>query len=118
MAIFLAEAAAALDDDRLRATAIGAIRHATTHAERVRTDGLHEGRLGIAYAAARVAARTGSEAARDGRPRRAARLAARAAVGAPDVSDGAAGDRARARGARGPLDEPGCSSGGGSSATS
>ena len=105
VAIFLAEAAAALDDDRLRATAIGAIRHATTHADRVGTGGLHEGRLGIAYAAARVAACTGSEAARED---------ARVVVGgwrepgdALDVSDGAAGAALALLALAGPLEEPG-----------
>ena len=105
VAIFLAEAAAALDDDRLRATAIGAIRHATTHADRVGTGGLHEGRLGIAYAAARVAACTGSEAARED-----ARVVVggwREPGGALDVSDGAAGAALALLALAGPLEEPG-----------
>lgn len=56
--LFLAEAGAILDDHRLRATAVGAIRHALDHAARVNPearDGLYTGPIGIAYAAARVA---------------------------------------------------------------
>ena len=58
MALFLAEAGVKLDDDRLRATALGAIHHALAHAGRVdpkARDGLYTGPIGIAYAAARVA---------------------------------------------------------------
>lgn len=63
VALFLAEAAAALGDARLGRTARGALRHALDHAERTHGDGLHMGRPGIAYAAARVAAVLDSELA-------------------------------------------------------
>lgn len=56
--VFLAEAAVKLDDDRLRATALGAIRHAVEHAGDVSPedrDGLYLGQIGIAYSAMRVA---------------------------------------------------------------
>jgi lantibiotic biosynthesis protein len=58
VALFLAEAGARMDDDRIRATALGAVRHALDHADRIRPerrDGLYLGQIGIAYAAARVA---------------------------------------------------------------
>jgi lantibiotic biosynthesis protein len=58
VALFLAEAATRLDDDRLGATALGAIRHALDHADRINPelgDGLYLGPIGVAYAAARVA---------------------------------------------------------------
>jgi lantibiotic modifying enzyme len=58
VALFLAEAGTRLDDDRLRATAIGAIRQALDHADRIHPglrDGLYLGSIGVAYAAARVA---------------------------------------------------------------
>jgi lantibiotic modifying enzyme len=55
VALFLAEAAAALGDARLGAIARGALRHALDHAERIDDDGQHTGPPGIAYAAARVA---------------------------------------------------------------
>jgi lantibiotic modifying enzyme len=90
VAIFLAEAATALDDDHLRTTAFGALRHALTHSERVPHDGLYAGRVGIAYAAARVAARTGSEAAHEG-ARAILRGWRRSGGGAPGVLDGTAG---------------------------
>ena len=64
MALFLAEAGARLDDDRLRATALGAIRLALDHADRIDPqvrDGLYSGRIGVAYAAARVAGLLGAE---------------------------------------------------------
>ena len=58
VALFLAEAGARLDDDRLRTTSEGAIRHALDHADRIdpaSRDGLYSGLIGIAYAAARAA---------------------------------------------------------------
>jgi lantibiotic biosynthesis protein len=58
VALFLAEAATSLDDDRLRSTAFGAIRQALDHADRINPglrDGLYLGPIGVAYAAARVA---------------------------------------------------------------
>lgn len=58
VALFLAEAGARLDDHRLRVTALGAIRLALDHADRLDPrvrDGLYAGPVGIAYAAARVA---------------------------------------------------------------
>jgi lantibiotic modifying enzyme len=58
VALFLAEAATKLDDDELRAAALGAIRHSLDHARRIRPehrDGLYLGWIGVAYAAARVA---------------------------------------------------------------
>jgi lantibiotic modifying enzyme len=63
VALFLAEAGARLDDDSLRATALGAIRLALDQADRVDRqvrDGLYGGSIGIVYAAARVAALLGS----------------------------------------------------------
>jgi lantibiotic modifying enzyme len=69
VALFLAEAAVALDDDRMRATAVGATRHALEHADRVdpkARDGLYAGSIGIAYAAARVAHLLGDEVALTG----------------------------------------------------
>jgi lantibiotic modifying enzyme len=66
VALFLAEAAAALDDARLRAVARGALRHALHHAHRARGDGLYSGAAGIACAAARVAIVLGCEEARCG----------------------------------------------------
>ena len=56
VALFLAEAAARLGEPRLRATALGAIRLSLEQAGRLETDGLYAGRLGVAYAAVRVAA--------------------------------------------------------------
>lgn len=64
MALFLAEAATKLDDERLRTTALGAIRHALDHADRINPelrDGLYLGPIGVACAAARIAALLGSE---------------------------------------------------------
>jgi lantibiotic modifying enzyme len=58
VALFLAEAASQLDDAHLRATALGAIRLALDHAGRIDPkahDGLYDGRVGIAYAASRIA---------------------------------------------------------------
>jgi lantibiotic modifying enzyme len=58
VALFLSEAASALDEPRLRTVALGAIRHALDHADRIAPDardGLYVGPIGIAYAAARVA---------------------------------------------------------------
>jgi lantibiotic modifying enzyme len=55
IALFLAEAAARLDEPRLRATALSAIRLSLEQAGRLGRDGLHAGRLGVAYAASRVA---------------------------------------------------------------
>ncbi|MEA2131730.1 MAG: lantibiotic biosynthesis protein, partial [Solirubrobacteraceae bacterium] len=60
-ALFLAEAAAALDDAGLREVARGALRHALHHARSAAGDGLHSGVPGIAYAAARVADALGCE---------------------------------------------------------
>jgi lantibiotic biosynthesis protein len=56
--LFLAEAGTRLDDNRLRATALGAIRHALDHADRIDPelrDGLYLGWIGVAHAAARSA---------------------------------------------------------------
>ena len=64
VALFLAEAAAALEDERLRATALGAIRLALDHAERIDPevrDGLYAGPVGIAHAAVRVGERLAAE---------------------------------------------------------
>jgi lantibiotic biosynthesis protein len=64
VALFLAEAGARLDDDCLRETALGAIRLALEHADRIDPhvrDGLYGGRIGIVYAAARVAGLLGAE---------------------------------------------------------
>lgn len=69
VALFLADAAVRLDDDRLRATALGAIRHALDHADRIAPkvrDGLYAGQIGIAYAAARVARSIASEVPQEG----------------------------------------------------
>ena len=63
VALFLAEAAAALGDARLERSAHGALRHALEHAGRIAGDGLHAGPPGIAYAAARVATALDSEPA-------------------------------------------------------
>jgi lantibiotic modifying enzyme len=64
VALFLAEAGARLRDDRLQATAGGAIRLALDHADRTSRrsrDGLYSGLVGIAYAAERVAHLLGAE---------------------------------------------------------
>jgi lantibiotic biosynthesis protein len=64
VALFLAEAGSRLDDDRLRTTAVGAIRHALDHADRIPPelrDGLYQGPIGVAYAAARAAGLLDSE---------------------------------------------------------
>jgi lantibiotic modifying enzyme len=61
VALFLAEAAAMLDDARLGRAAHGALRHALEHARRIEGDGLHAGLPGIAYAAARVSIALDSE---------------------------------------------------------
>ena len=61
VALFLAEAAARLDEPRLRATALGASRLSLEQAGRLERDGLYAGRLGVAYAAVRVAALHGAE---------------------------------------------------------
>ncbi len=64
VALFLAEAGARLDDDRLLTTARGAIRLALDHADRIDPqvrDGLYSGSIGVAYAAARVAGLLGTE---------------------------------------------------------
>lgn len=90
VALFLAEASVQLGDDHLRRTALGALRHAATHADQLTHDGLYAGRLGIAYAAARVAARTGSEEAREA-ARDVLRGWQRAGAGSADVFDGMAG---------------------------
>jgi lantibiotic modifying enzyme len=66
VAVFLAEAAAALDDARLRTVALGALRHALHHAHGAGGDGLHSGVPGIAYAAARVATALGCDEAHSG----------------------------------------------------
>jgi len=58
VALFLAEADAKLGDDSLRAAALGAIRLALDHANRIDPqvrDGLYGGLIGITYAASRVA---------------------------------------------------------------
>jgi lantibiotic modifying enzyme len=60
-ALFLAEAAAALDDAGLRKVARGALRHALHHARGAGGEGLHSGVPGIAYAAARAAVALGCE---------------------------------------------------------
>ncbi len=64
VALFLAEAGVRLDDDSLRATALGAIALALEQAGRIEPqlrDGLYGGSIGIAYAAARVAGLLGAE---------------------------------------------------------
>jgi len=64
VALFLAESGARLDDERLRATALGAIRLALDEAGAIDADvrdGLYAGPIGIAYAATRVAALVGAE---------------------------------------------------------
>jgi lantibiotic modifying enzyme len=63
VAVFLAEAAAALDDARVRRVAQGALRHALHHAHSAGGDGLHSGAPGIAFAASRVAIALGCEEA-------------------------------------------------------
>ncbi|HVF77528.1 MAG TPA: lanthionine synthetase LanC family protein [Solirubrobacteraceae bacterium] len=69
VALFLAELCAAGDDRAaIRRTALGAIAQALAHADQVPAHGLYEGRLGIAYAAARCSVLLGE-----------GRLAARAA---------------------------------------
>ena len=63
VALFLAEAGVRLDDERLRATARGAIQLALDQVDRIDTpvqDGLYSGRLGVAYASVRVAALLGA----------------------------------------------------------
>lgn len=63
VALFLAEAGVRLDDERLRATARGAIQLALDQVDRIDTpvqDGLYSGRLGVAYAGVRVAALLGA----------------------------------------------------------
>ena len=56
VALFMAEGAVRFRDDRMRDTAIGAIRHALQHARRLDGNGLglYTGPIGVAYAAARV----------------------------------------------------------------
>jgi lantibiotic modifying enzyme len=54
--LYLAQLAAVTGDDAVRRTAIGALRHAVEQAPRDGSCGLHLGPLGIAWAAARVAA--------------------------------------------------------------
>jgi lantibiotic biosynthesis protein len=69
VALFLGEAAARLGDDRFRAVALGAIRHALRHAydeDAEGHDGLYAGPIGIAYAAAYVGHRLGAEDALTG----------------------------------------------------
>ena len=69
VALFLAEAGARLDDDRLRATALGAIRLALDHAGRIDPElrtACTAGPIGIAYAAARVAGLLAAEDVRRG----------------------------------------------------
>jgi lantibiotic biosynthesis protein len=64
VALFLAEASAMFDDSRLKATALGAIRLALDHADRVDAqarDGLYNGHIGIAYSAIRVAGLLGAQ---------------------------------------------------------
>jgi lantibiotic biosynthesis protein len=95
VALFLAEAAVHLYDDRLRTAALGALRHALGQANRIAPkvrDGLYAGQIGIAYAAARVAQQIGSEFALEGA--RELLLAWRrggASPATPDVVDGCAG---------------------------
>src|SRR4051794_8240181 len=59
--LFLAELAAAPGDAVARRTALGALRHAVMRAPVSRRPGFHAGSLGIAYAAARVAALVAAE---------------------------------------------------------
>jgi lantibiotic biosynthesis protein len=92
VALFLAEAAAALGDDRLAAAAHGALRHALGHAARVEGDGLHAGALGIAYAATRIATALHSELAlRGARDVVSAWRRRRASAAAWDLTGGRAG---------------------------
>lgn len=91
-ALFLAEAAAALDDARLREVARGALRHALRHAHGAAADGLYSGAAGVAYAAARVAIALDCEEARCGaREVLAAWRRARAAATEWDLIGGCAG---------------------------
>jgi lantibiotic biosynthesis protein len=92
VALFLAEAAAALDDASLRKLAQGALRHALHHAHSALVDGLHSGVPGIAYAAARVASTLGCEQAwRGARDVLAAWRALREPAIAWDLTAGCAG---------------------------
>jgi lantibiotic modifying enzyme len=91
IALFLAEAALALGDARLRDVARGALAHAVRHADRVPGDGLYAGAPGIAYAAGRVAVALGCERAA-GQAREAIdEWRPRPRDGAPDVVGGRAG---------------------------
>ena len=122
VALFLAEAAARLDEPRLRATALGASRLSLEQAGRLERDGLYAGRLGVAYAAVRVAALHGAEDVaagaaalvkawrRDARPAvaddvmggRAGSLVALVALAAPDGLTTGLGDELIERAERGP----------------
>ncbi len=120
VALFLAEAAARLDEPRLRATALGAIRLSLEQAGRLDADGLYAGRLGVAYAAVRAAALHGAEDVAAGaaelvdswRPGRAGgddvvggragSLLALVALAAPGRLAAALGDELIARARRGP----------------
>lgn len=95
IALWLAECGARYEDERLQATALGAIRTALMHASK-RTpgirDGLYEGPAGVAYAAARIAVLVDAE---EVRRRAGAVLAARYKNADPprsaDVMSGCAG---------------------------
>jgi lantibiotic biosynthesis protein len=95
VALFLAEAAVSLDDSRLRATALGAIRHSLAHAEDIdpaACDGLYSGRMGITYAAGRVGRLLAAEEALAGaRTTLAAWLRADRRSAASDLDSGCAG---------------------------
>ena len=65
VALFLAELAAVTGDGAIRRTAVGAMRHAVMRAPASRREGFHAGSLGIAWAAARVAAVLGEEELHD-----------------------------------------------------
>jgi lantibiotic modifying enzyme len=89
IALFLAQLGAATQDAEVRRTARGAIGQALAHAERVSSDGLYAGRIGIAYAAARCGRLLGEQRIET----RAARLARGRPRGTPgfDLLSGAAG---------------------------
>jgi lantibiotic modifying enzyme len=110
VALFLAEAAAHFDDARLRTTALGALRHAFDHADRLGPevrDGLYAGPIGIAYSGARIARQIDSEAALEG-ARELLRAWRRSPAGGPaaDVTSGCAGAVAGLVALTELLDEP------------
>jgi lantibiotic biosynthesis protein len=91
VALFLAEAGAVLGEPRLRATALGAIRLTLEQAGRAGDDGLYSGRLGIAYAATRVAGVLAADDVAAGAAALGASWRPGAGPGAADVMRGRAG---------------------------